>query len=558
MSWRPFSSFSPISLPLVLLLGVSAPPLKPIHLHAAQPNSSQCPPSPPLHTFSFSPFWHLLESYPQRLARLQDFLKTLKASSFKVLNSASLSSIPLRQHPKLTLALQTSKYLNTLQIKTSKSDSRPEPGTIFHGDIKWRQRSEDRDKSVAYFLGNGGDRKLSAFWYPLMFRATDPTVTVTCHKIGNATGLPLPVTVASLQLGTDRVFVPALNASVAPQPTSTSSPVAQARRPVIAHIVPYTARTQASLERTTFALRPTYTTRAAAGIRPRRERVHTLTFTDPSNPHPTVASALPASLPAAAPAPAPTPPVASTLGTSTGTDATLKPTGSTHASKRPSAAATASLDSPNSPSAQSQGQTPQGSHTSPGHTSQTSLHQPLLPAMQPEPEEGALRRVAPDVIPFAGVFSGVGGWLSGFWTKGKDIDSHRTDRSSRMQRRMRTWTGPIHPSGVKELEGYEVGENLPEEFPYSLLLSRCPRALTRPPLNMFPPAARALTRFASRLDAMSRRVARFSRTLTALPGSALRRFAGFDACCRRVSAARRRVPALMRRDAFCLDAVDTL
>ncbi|KAJ7756566.1 hypothetical protein B0H16DRAFT_1689818 [Mycena metata] len=234
-------------------------------------------------------------------------------------------------------------------------------------------------------------------------------------------------------------------------------------------------------------------------------------FTDPSNPHPTVGSALPASLPAAAPAPAPTPPVASTLGTSTGTDATLKPTGSTHASKRPSAAATASLDSPNSPSAQSQGQTPQGS---PGHTSHTSLHQPLLPAMQPEPEEGVLRRVAPDVIPFAGVFSGVGGWLSGFWTKGKDIDSHRTDRSSRMQRRMRTWTGPIHPSGVKELEGYEVGENLPEEFPYSLLLSRCPRALTRPPLNMFPPAARALTRFASRLDAMSRRVARFSRTLT--------------------------------------------
>ncbi|KAJ7020558.1 hypothetical protein C8F04DRAFT_1196533 [Mycena alexandri] len=34
------------------------------------------------------------------------------------------------------------------------------------------------------------------------FKATNPTVTVTRQKIGNATGLPLPVTVASLQLGT--------------------------------------------------------------------------------------------------------------------------------------------------------------------------------------------------------------------------------------------------------------------------------------------------------------------------------------------------------------------
>ncbi|KAJ7758292.1 hypothetical protein B0H16DRAFT_1689318 [Mycena metata] len=50
--------------------------------------------------------------------------------------SINVASIPLRQHPKLTLALQTYKYLNTLQIKTSKSDSRPEPGTIFHGDFQ--------------------------------------------------------------------------------------------------------------------------------------------------------------------------------------------------------------------------------------------------------------------------------------------------------------------------------------------------------------------------------------------------------------------------------------
>ncbi|KAJ7713615.1 hypothetical protein B0H16DRAFT_541909 [Mycena metata] len=85
-----------------------------------------------------------------------------------------------------------------------------------------RQRSEDRDKSVAYFLGNGGDRErdhclrrqpdyfFQGFWIrswlsQLIFRATDPTVTVTCQKIGNATGFPLPVTVASLQLGTVRL-----------------------------------------------------------------------------------------------------------------------------------------------------------------------------------------------------------------------------------------------------------------------------------------------------------------------------------------------------------------
>ncbi|KAJ7736164.1 hypothetical protein B0H16DRAFT_1466867 [Mycena metata] len=113
-----------------------------------------------------------------------------------------VASIPLRQHPKFTSALQTSKYLNTLQIKPSKSDSRPEPATTFRGDFK---------------------------------------------------------------IYSDRVFVPAPNASVAPQPTSTSCPAAQARRPVTAQVVPYTARAQASLECTMFALRPTYPICAAAG-----------------------------------------------------------------------------------------------------------------------------------------------------------------------------------------------------------------------------------------------------------------------------------------------------
>ncbi|KAJ7034065.1 hypothetical protein C8F04DRAFT_1351747 [Mycena alexandri] len=45
--------------------------------------------------------------------------------------------------------------------------------------LKRRQRPEDRDQPVAYFLGNGGT-------------ATALTVTVTRRKIGNATDIPLP------------------------------------------------------------------------------------------------------------------------------------------------------------------------------------------------------------------------------------------------------------------------------------------------------------------------------------------------------------------------------
>ncbi|KAJ7032597.1 UPF0187-domain-containing protein [Mycena alexandri] len=164
-------------------------------------------------------------------------------------------------------------------------------------------------------------------------------------------------------------------------------------------------------------------------------------FTDPSNPHPTVASALPTPPSAHAPplasgstsAATPTASTSATgVSTATGTDA-LK-AGATHASKRPSGEQ--------------------------GHASQTSIHQPLLPAMQPAPEDGVLRRVSPDVIPFAGVFTGVTAWVRGFWAQRKDVNRHRNkDRSSRM----RTWTGPIHPQDVAQLEEVEVGENLPEE-----------------------------------------------------------------------------------------------
>jgi len=53
--------------------------------------------------------------------------------------------------------------------------------------------------------------------------------------------------------------------------------------------------------------------------------------------------------------------------------------------------------------------------------------------------------------------------VKGFWAQHKeDIDQHRQrgkDRSSRL----RTWTGPIHPQDLAQLEEYEIGENLPEE-----------------------------------------------------------------------------------------------
>jgi hypothetical protein len=56
------------------------------------------------------------------------------------------------------------------------------------------------------------------------------------------------------------------------------------------------------------------------------------------------------------------------------------------------------------------------------------------------------------------------------------------DRSSRM----RTWTGPIHPQGVAQLEEFEKGENLPEEVRvsswFTRLLPRWAFALSSLPL----------------------------------------------------------------------------
>ncbi|KAJ7098959.1 Bestrophin, RFP-TM, chloride channel-domain-containing protein [Mycena epipterygia] len=179
-------------------------------------------------------------------------------------------------------------------------------------------------------------------------------------------------------------------------------------------------------------------------------------FTDPSNPHPTVASAVP-------PTPPPTAPPAPTASSSSISINTTSPNGTSHASKRPAATpltSTPTANAPNSSAANAPNSYP-GNKSQPTHASQTSIHRPLLPASNPAPEDGVLRRVSPDVIPFAGVFSGVTEWLKSWRADRKsDLDGHRKrDRSSRM----RTWSGPIHPQGVAQLEEYEKGENLPEE-----------------------------------------------------------------------------------------------
>ncbi|KAJ7710079.1 hypothetical protein B0H14DRAFT_3525036 [Mycena olivaceomarginata] len=123
-------------------------------------------------------------------------------------------------------------------------------------------------------------------------------------------------------------------------------------------------------------------------------------FTDPENPRPIVASAVP---------PPPgrgrlhlnfstlTSSTSNTL-TSTSTSgvstATLKV--STHTTKRPSSTSASS------------------------HTSQTSLHQPLLPVSNPAPEDGVLRCMTQDVIPFTGVLTGMRAWVRGVWGARKD------------------------------------------------------------------------------------------------------------------------------------------
>ncbi|KAJ7098967.1 Bestrophin, RFP-TM, chloride channel-domain-containing protein [Mycena epipterygia] len=157
-------------------------------------------------------------------------------------------------------------------------------------------------------------------------------------------------------------------------------------------------------------------------------------FQDPSDPHPTVASAAPAaptstsmststSTSAGPSSSTLAPPSASASGVSTSTSTSPSP--QTHAAKRPAAPA------------------PAPGTNSGAAASDTSLHhhQALLPASNPAPEQGVLRRVSPDVIPFAGVFTGVAAWVRGFWAQRKaEVEGRRS--------RVRV---------------FFMGENLPEE-----------------------------------------------------------------------------------------------
>ncbi|KAJ7648850.1 Bestrophin, RFP-TM, chloride channel-domain-containing protein [Mycena rosella] len=158
--------------------------------------------------------------------------------------------------------------------------------------------------------------------------------------------------------------------------------------------------------------------------------------TNPDIPHPTVASAIAPPTPIATSTATPPPASvssASGVAHSSGS-ATLKPT---HAAKRPTLSTPASTTADGLRSA---------STSASASASTSSLQRVLLPASNPAPEAGVLRRVAPDVIPFAGVFAGLGRWLTACMRRGRDEKGNNKE-------------------GVRsrELEEAETGENLPEE-----------------------------------------------------------------------------------------------
>ncbi|KAJ7436339.1 hypothetical protein FB451DRAFT_1307522 [Mycena latifolia] len=146
----------------------------------------------------------------------------------------------------------------------------------------------------------------------------------------------------------------------------------------------------------------------------------------------------------AGPPSVPTPPEAAASGVA-------PPFKATHAAKRPAASSSSSADlltSEPTPAPAATSSIAQQTARHSASASTASLHLPLLPASNPAPEDGVLRRVSPDVIPLAGLFASLGG----FWRKSEGVK--RRDRSSRM----RTWSRPIHPQGVTQLEEFEEGE----------------------------------------------------------------------------------------------------
>ncbi|KAF7358769.1 hypothetical protein MSAN_01215900 [Mycena sanguinolenta] len=87
---------------------------------------------------------------------------------------------------------------------------------------------------------------------------------------------------------------------------------------------------------------------------------------------------------------------------------------------------------------------------------------PPAPSPGIEPRPGAVHGAQPSEPrhnPLCRVTANVAAWVRGFWNRAKE--DHRTHHGTDRTSRMRTWSGPIHPVGVAQLE-FEIGENLPE------------------------------------------------------------------------------------------------
>ncbi|KAJ7088039.1 UPF0187-domain-containing protein [Mycena belliarum] len=148
--------------------------------------------------------------------------------------------------------------------------------------------------------------------------------------------------------------------------------------------------------------------------------------------------------------------------------ATLKPSPTSHASKRPTNNSDASLAAPGSGSIDSETVGANaGAHPSP--------YTPLLPASNPRREDAVLARVAPEMIAFAGVFTNVARFFSRIIARRAE---RKADDAARNGHRhghfLRCWTGPIHPGhpseGVRHVHSAGTvqgilhrGQNLPEE-----------------------------------------------------------------------------------------------
>ncbi|KAJ7306682.1 hypothetical protein DFH08DRAFT_1088901 [Mycena albidolilacea] len=131
-------------------------------------------------------------------------------------------------------------------------------------------------------------------------------------------------------------------------------------------------------------------------------------FTDPENPRLTVALAVPPPLGSTASSPPQAQAAASGLSAGVSTS-TLTSTSSTNNTSTSTSTSTSGVSIATLKVGAYATKRPSSTSAS-GHASQTSLHQPFLPTSNPAPEDGVLRRVSPDVIPFAGVLTGVGVW----------------------------------------------------------------------------------------------------------------------------------------------------